>query len=760
MHYLAKEAETSAKVYNKDSFFGKAGEDLSKLVWASLPVVAVVGVWGGFAAMDSNHQLKVVDAKPTISLLPGVLESNGLKIDTQDTIDNRTIGGEPTVGFKVTKSDLRFTLKDGKLGAFDGTGLNLKGSVRISTKKGSLDFRNLMVSKNKGVNDALQVTSGLGSDAFVAFDLAHARTLFDYKNMSLYVNDMDLLVSAATAQRLGKPELEGVLMGTMSIQMISETSDGRTLEEPPAPPPAAYEGPIDVAISAMGSLTIAGRAGTYPNGRNGLTMSTTSCNVGTQNIPWAAPMNVQHPVIAMNLYRMKDGKFEQVGWSWLKHGFFATNSPGCGTCQSPGTGSLLGPGCSDTYGTGNNSAQFYLGGRDEVNPFTGVWTCTNSYFSNYQNDCVDRRNSLPALDGAAHRLEVADADMANAGATYVYEAYYINTNETDKYNQISSRRANITRPGNSFVIQELDSQQTLGPAINRWGDMRATATPRTEGDVIVAVKVTDLGGGMYRYDYALYNHDLDRQVREFSVPVPAGATVQNMEFRDIDNNANNQWTASFSDEKVQFTTGVFGSSTANPLKYSSVFNFRFDTNAAPSSGKVKMGLFKPGSSTELLAGVKAPLFLQPATSFQLVGGFIAEGGLESLASSDDDRMKITPSSEGTRSGTGITGELTAPEGSVSTLAIGVEGSNSHSNTVGARQIIELWNWGTGSWEQLDSRATTQADSLAVISVSANASRFVNTGDRRVRFRLTHKSNAGSSTKRWSMFIDQVGVQIS
>lgn len=731
---------------------------MSKLVWASLPVVAVAGVWGGFAVRESNQDLKVVDAKPAIVLRPTVLESQGIKIEIKDTVDGQLSGGEPSVGFKVSQSDLKFSLKDGKLGSFTGSGINLKGSISLATKNGKINLENLSVARDKSANDALQITSGTGDSSFVAFDLASARTYFDYKTKSLYVNDMDLLISSATAQRIGRPEVAGSLMGIMSIEMLAETTDGSTVEEPPAPPPVAMEGPIDVAISGLSSLTVIARTGTYPNGRNGLSMSTTSCNVGTQNIPWAAPMNVQHPVIAMNLYRVKDGKFEQVGWSWLKHGFFATNSSGCGTCQSGGSGSLLGPGCSDTYGTGNNSDRRYLGGRDEVNPFTGAWTCQNSYFSNYVNDCV-RRNDGSGLNAIAHMLEVDDADLGNTGSQYFYEAYYINTNETEKYNQIASRQSNITRSGSSWSITPADSQLVLGPAINRWGDMRATATPRTEGDVIVAVKVTNLAGGMYRYDYALYNHDLDRQVREFSVPVPDGAVVQNMEFRDIDNNSSNQWASTFVDGKVTFTTSTFGSSSANPLKYSSVFNFRFETNAAPSNGKVKLGLFKPGSSAELLAGVKAPLFLQPADSFQLVGGFIESGDLASLGTSNDSRMVISPSSQGTRTGTGISGEMVAPEGPVTSLVVGVESSNSHSDTIGARQTIELWNWSSGNWESIDTRGTTQGDSLALISITANAIRFINSSDRIVRFRLTHKSNAGSSTKRWKMLVDQVGIQV-
>jgi len=34
-------------------------------------------------------------------------------------------------------------------------------------------------------------------------------------------------------------------------------------------------------------------------------------------------------------------------------------------------------------------------------------------------------------------------------------------------------------------------------------------------------KVTDLGGGLWHYEYALYNQNLDRAIQSFSVPVGA-----------------------------------------------------------------------------------------------------------------------------------------------------------------------------------------------------------------------------------------------
>ena len=74
------------------------------------------------------------------------------------------------------------------------------------------------------------------------------------------------------------------------------------------------------------------------------------------------------------MYRLMSGRFEQIGQSWLKHGFASTNSPGCGTCvQPPNGGAQLGVGCSDAYGSGLNGSQGNLGPRSQVNPTNGYY---------------------------------------------------------------------------------------------------------------------------------------------------------------------------------------------------------------------------------------------------------------------------------------------------------------------------------------------------------------------------------------------------
>ena len=65
----------------------------------------------------------------------------------------------------------------------------------------------------------------------------------------------------------------------------------------------------------------------------GYAIGTRSCNRGDTPLNWCdqasgcAPgaTTKDHPVIAQNLYRLKNGRFDQIGMSWLKHGFLSTN---------------------------------------------------------------------------------------------------------------------------------------------------------------------------------------------------------------------------------------------------------------------------------------------------------------------------------------------------------------------------------------------------------------------------------------------------
>src|SRR5262249_55495683 len=66
-------------------------------------------------------------------------------------------------------------------------------------------------------------------------------------------------------------------------------------------------------------------------------VGTDACNPGCAPASWDAGTN-QHPVIAQNMYRLANGRFEQIGMSWLKYGFSSTNHTTCGLCTIPPSG--------------------------------------------------------------------------------------------------------------------------------------------------------------------------------------------------------------------------------------------------------------------------------------------------------------------------------------------------------------------------------------------------------------------------------------
>jgi len=122
----------------------------------------------------------------------------------------------------------------------------------------------------------------------------------------------------------------------------------------------------------------------------------------------------------------------------------------------------------------------------------------------------------------------------------------------------------------------------------------------------MSVKTTDLGGGQWHYEYALYNRDSDRGIRSFTVPTGA-ATLTNVSFHDVDKDAGNDWTIQVAGGEVTWFTDDYATDPDAPcLKYQAMFNFRFDANVPPVAGTVQAGIFKPGTGTDVLLATKVP----------------------------------------------------------------------------------------------------------------------------------------------------------
>jgi hypothetical protein len=200
-------------------------------------------------------------------------------------------------------------------------------------------------------------------------------------------------------------------------------------------------------------------------------------------------------------------------------------------------------------------------------------------------------------------------------------------------NNSSHREMAVTGSGTAWTFAFLGSTtQVERPAIYAWQDADPGVTISDvhvpgDGRFILASRATDLGGGTWHYEYALHNQNSDRSAREFRVPVPHFATVTNLGFHDVDYHSGDgpgnvnfdgtDWAATTPFAQVVFSTDTFAANpSANALRWSTTYNFRFDADVPPVNGFATIGLFEPGASTdESVAAVVPSMGLPPHVSF-------------------------------------------------------------------------------------------------------------------------------------------------
>jgi cysteine-rich repeat protein len=346
-------------------------------------------------------------------------------------------------------------------------------------------------------------------------------------------------------------------------------------------------------------------------------VGTTACNVGDVEFVWQG-ITDRHPVIAQNMYRLKEGRFEHIGMSWLKHGFGALQQDACGCgCTPSGDFHLLGVGCSDPYGAQLNGSQGTLGDgtgglgrRSEVNPFTGefTWPYTGSGLT---GDAIYKRL----------QVDIADLDPAQAGGgLYFIEGHYVAQDDAaagNQHNNASYRPILVGGAGATWSIQLSGVTEPESPAIRAWqaNDPEVVSTDFEvpgDGMLILASKATDLGGGVWHYEYALHNLNVHRAVGSLAIAVDPATTVTGIEFHDVPYHSGEpfdgtDWPGVASAGSVSWATDTFTTDpNANALRWGTLYNFRFDANGPPGIGTVTMGLFKPGTPTTVTVAAVVP----------------------------------------------------------------------------------------------------------------------------------------------------------
>jgi len=344
-------------------------------------------------------------------------------------------------------------------------------------------------------------------------------------------------------------------------------------------------------------------------------IGTTSCNIGTQPLEWFASPDNRHPFIPMNAFKYRDGRFEQIGMSWGKHGFTALQQTLCGSCTAHPNGTYLGVGCSDPYSSGLNGGQSGLGARHEINAATGAFP--GSYNSGMP--------SAAATIGRRLQINANDLNPSlNSGASYIFEAQYIHQQDAtanNKMNNASYRAFTVgSLSSGAYTLTLTGPTVQQKPAIEAWPLLDtnasiANADVAGDGRFIAGVSVRNNGNGTWRYEYAVHNLNSDRSGRSFSVPVPAGVTITNVGFKDINYHSGDpfsptDWTSAVSANAVTWTGGTHSqSATSNALRFATMYNFWFDANQPPQAVSATIGLFKPGpagSPTSVNVASKGP----------------------------------------------------------------------------------------------------------------------------------------------------------
>ena len=384
-----------------------------------------------------------------------------------------------------------------------------------------------------------------------------------------------------------------------------------------SPPQGFNQGP-DIITGEVGpydGLVEFGSSGTQV----GLAMWTTICNAGNVPVDVFAMPATNHAIIPQNLYRMSRGadnneRFEQIGHSWVKHMFASSTMNDCGFgCTSAGTDTLLGVGCSDVYAHDQNATQHDLTSRAWINPFTGVFSSAS------------RNHAGHVHTGTSHRLLVESTDLntaVNPGATYYAEVQYLSPHEynwcqghpgqCNMYNNASYRQFNVSGT-TSFTFTPAAPSVLESPAVTAWTGATINPIepePGVDGRAFIAYKVTGPDAGVWHYEYALYNMNLDRAIQSFSVPLGCAITVNNLGFHAPPNHpgfpndgtlgdagfSNAPWTSSQTTDAVSWSSETFAQNqNANAIRWGTLYNFRFDSNKPPIGTNATIGFFKTGA---------------------------------------------------------------------------------------------------------------------------------------------------------------------
>ena len=181
------------------------------------------------------------------------------------------------------------------------------------------------------------------------------------------------------------------------------------------------------------------------------------------------------------------------------------------------------------------------------------------------------------------------------------------------------------------------------PAIMAWTGATVNQiepAPGVDGRAFIGYKVTNPSAGVWHYEYAVNNQNLDRSIQSFSVPLGCGITVSNLGFHAPPQQpafandgtlgsagySSTPWTSTQTANAVSWNSETFAQNqNANAIRFGTLYNFRFDSNRPPQAMNATIGYFKTGTPTTVaiqgpMPDACNPLQLTSAVSRMTHGG--------------------------------------------------------------------------------------------------------------------------------------------
>ncbi|UXI66784.1 hypothetical protein [Tahibacter amnicola] len=585
----------------------------------------------------------------------------------------RDLGG---VRFKVDRYNFEHFV--------DGT-LTLRGGFRLNLPDGQISLVDASLRPRKG---SLQELDLVGADGKTWFYLDRLMYKLADKGARLEIRTMDLRIHPDLAARLGDRALADLEIAQLRMNLNVVGADGQRLtlrdagnpnwpgKDVPAPGTGQYQADVFMqTFSAQysrctnqlgctsgctcdgpntntdGNIVFTPSSTLKNNVNNGTSAETIpgdplgkSAALYTADVAWhekftgiQAPYdNDQHPYLIWNLYRIdSDGRIQQIGRSGVKHAFLTVNTGA--DCDRSNGSHVLGRSCGDTYGTGNNDSSGDLGPRSEIIPSKSLWGRCGSI---YDRNC-DGAEDAPGNTAYSQRLIVKESKL-DPSASYLFESWYIVRDDINIYNTMATRPVSFTY-GSQWNVANL-SPLRLGPAINRWVDPSVSSDSQRNVEVAgegghtrVAVKVTALPNGRWRYDYAVANFDYSRGLTQgtpaysddadeskryrvihnfgfdaFSLPLMENVTATNLRFDDGDVDTANDWTAEVADGRITWTAPENPTPIAqvppvlNPLNWGTMFTFSFEADSAPTAANFDLHVAEQGEPAAYSAETLVP----------------------------------------------------------------------------------------------------------------------------------------------------------